>query len=86
MGIFKFDYEFATAQKKHTSCPLRKGKTTGGFIRTAFTHHVNGYTVRKLPLQRKTIFIEQPALQIYGYYDHTQSSYLWPIGKECCYF
>lgn len=56
------------AQKQEHSSPLRNGRTTGGYIRTAASnHHVNWYTVRNLPLQRKKINIYRIAsMSIYS--------------------
>lgn len=58
LGVFTFDYQFfvVVAQNKSTSCPLTKGRTVGGYIRTAASNlHVDGYTFRNLPPQRKKI-------------------------------
>lgn len=59
----RYHFIFNLCSKQEHSCPLRKGKrTTGGCERTAASnHHVNWYTVRNLPQQRKKIDIYRTA-------------------------
>ena len=56
LGVFQFYYQFVFAQNMSPSCSLRKGRTTGGYTRKAVSnHHVNWYTFRNQPPQRKKI-------------------------------